>query len=616
MSPNAGLDPERFWCVVVGDAGRAAPALGEPDVVHRASGSRTFSIWWGDQKECAKFAHDDRIAVVAQARADGLHDADEAAALLRAYARQGGAVTGCPAGQVSAVLRDAETNTALCIRDPLGVDPLFYAERAGSLVVSPSPELLARSGRAAPVPDRLALAEWVTTSTTPMERTLYAGVARIPPGHALVASAAGVRVFRYWAPRVADINERVDDDQALEQVEAALDGAVARATHGGRAALFLSGGLDSSLVAASVARHHATHGLAPPLALTLKFPDPEADEEQRSRDVATALGLPHVVVPLGEATGGEGLLSSGIEVVRRLWCPVGNPWMGAYGHLAAEARREGCLVAMTGDGGNDLLESPWELAGDLILRGRLGQLLRFVQAQRNYYGGRQRDHLRRLAWERGLAALARPVAHRALLSVAPDLVARVRERRAAAGLPQWALPDPELRAEVVRYRTSLAPPLSSGRLYKFARGKLLESALWAIARESMHLYSRRVGVRLASPYWDADLVGRVFALPPRSFQLAGHAKGLARASLSRRLGADVASQLGPVQPETTFTTALASEAGPLIVRLGGFPRLASLGIVSESAAMDWVNPRGTRPVFDLRSWRLLCAEAWLEARSL
>ena len=602
--------------MVVGDAGRVASTLGKPDLVHHALGSRPFSVWLGDQQERAAFAHDDRIAALVETRGDGPRDAEEAAALLRAYATQGMAVTESLVGRICAVLRDAATDTVLCLRDPLGVDPLFYAERPGSLVVSPSPELLARSAEAAPSPDRLALAEWVTTSTTPMARTLYEGVTRIPPGHALAASPTTVRVFRYWAPPVAEISERVGDDEALDRFDAAFDRAIADAAGNQRAAVFFSGGLDSSLVAAALARHHAVQGLDPPLALTLKFPRPEADEERPARAVAAALGLPHLVVPLGDALGGAGLLSSGIEACTRLWCPVGNPWRAAYDHLAVEARREGCRVAMAGDGGNDLLESPWELAGDLIRRGRLGRLLRFAYAQRSYYGGRRRDVLRRVAWERGLAALARPAIHAALLAASPDRVARVRERRADATIPTWALPDPELRAEVVRYRSSLSPPLSYRDLHGFARGRLLDSAFLAIVHESTRLSSRHLGIELVSPYWDADLVELVFALPARSFQIGGHAKGLARTSLARRLDADVARRLRPIRADTTLAAALAREAGPLIATLGGFRRLSALGVVSESAATDFVDPRDAPPTPDLLRWRLLCTEAWLQARSL
>ena len=73
---------------------------------------------------------------------------------------------------------------------------------------------------------------------------------------------------------------------------------------------------------------------------------------------------------------------------------------------------------------------------------------------------------------------------------------------------------------------------------------------------------------------------------------------------------------GPSEPTQPWSAAARREAGPLIATLGGFRRLSALGVVSESAATDFVDPRDAPPTPDLLRWRLLCTEAWLQARSL
>ncbi len=464
--------------------------------------------------------------------------------------------------------------------------------------------------------DRVALTEWVTTSTMPLARTMYVGVQRVPPGHALNAGPDGIETHRYWSPPVASPDAGRDDEGALARFDREFDDSIARCAEGGRVAVFLSGGLDSTLTAAAAAAHHAAHGLEPPLALTLKFSAPGEDEEDIAREVARRLRLPHIVMSLAEATDGQGIFQTGIEGIQRAWHPSGNPWNAAYTRVAGEAATHGCHAILTGEGGNDLLESPWERSGDLIRRGRLIDLARFIDAQPRYYGGASGDFVRQMVWSYGLAALARPVAHRTLLTVAPGRVRGRRLRRAESSLPAWAVPDSELRAEVVRNRAAVTPPLTAGDLYGYARRALLDNAFNAVLLENLYLSSTRAGFETLLPYLDTSLIELVYALPPSALQIGGHAKGLSYVSLARRLGPGLASRLGPSSADRTFAAGHAAEMETLISRFGGLPRLSSLGIVADAEALRAVRSSPLGVSFDPRGWRLISAEAWLQARDL
>jgi Asparagine synthase/Glutamine amidotransferase domain len=614
MAFDAGSDPERFWALTVGDASRVAPALGRADVIQSGKDGPPLSLWWGDQAALVGFAQDARYVGLVQGRADGLDPADPAATLIRLYAEQGAGLVASLGGQFCAIVRDAEVNTLLCVRDPLGTHPLFYALRDGGLIVSTSPELIAGCGRAAPAPDVLAVAEWVTRSTGPMERTLHAGVTRLAPGHMLLVTGRRARASRYWAPRVTGLPGRFDPKQALGRVDAAFDRSTARLAGERRGAVMLSGGLDSAMTAAALAAHHRERGLPAPLALTMKYPDPDDDEETLARETAQALGLPHVVVPLRVAARGDGALTAGLEASRRSWYPTTNPWNIAYEHLDEEAGRHGIDVAFRGEGANDLFESPWELAGDLIRRGRLLELVRFLEIQPRYFGRRHRDYLRLVVWERGVKALIRPPVHRLLLQIAPDEVAARRAARAERSIPVWALPDQALRREVVAYRSSVTPLLASTDLFGHARRSLLGSLYISVMLEGVFLGSRRTGVENVSPFWDRDLFEVVFGLPALALQLGGHAKGLVYATVGRRVGAASTARLRAISASRTLARTYAAEIETAVSTLRGLPCLSELGIVSEPAALAMVTSAVEGGSPNLEPWRLLSTEVWLQQR--
>jgi Asparagine synthase len=614
-APSRGDD--RFWAAFMGEPGRIATRLGAPDISHRAGDSRALSIWLGQQATRVRVAQDETRLVLVEGRPDNLNDHDPAEAILRAPPGRRIPVFQTLNAPLSVVVRDAEEEALLCIRDPLGVQPLFYRDDEEGFLISPSPELIARSGRETAALDRLALAEWVTSYITPVTRTLYSGIRRLPPGHSVLVGRRADEPVRYWLPDTAKPDERLDDDAAVAHFDLAFDQATERLAAGGRCAVFLSGGVDSSLTAAAVAQHHRAHGLEPPLALSLKFPHKSEDEEERARAVASALELPHRVIPLAEAMGGLGILSAGIEASRHSWYPSPNPWSCAYEYLARVAAESGCRMALNGEGGNDLLETPWELAADMIRGGELRGLRRFARAQSRYYGGSPHDYLRDLLWNRGLVALARPVARRSLVALTPATALRIRRERAQRTFPPWALPDEELRDQVVDHRLSLPRPLSSKDLHGFTRRQFLDAPFTSIMLEGIYLGSHRSRIEIASVYLDPELFELVLALPARTLQVGDRAKGLAYASFARRADSRIADTLKPATAETTARGALVDEADGVIQALGGLPRLSALGIVSERKALAVCTSDATKRGNGApESWHLLSTEAWLQSREL
>jgi len=148
----------------------------------------------------------------------------------------------------------------LLARDHVGVKPLLYARRGGRLIFASELKAMLASGLIEREIDPLSLRMLMTWGSVCQPRTMVAGVAALLPGHRLIAENGAERIECFWRPgldRVAGLR-RASYGEIRERTAALLDEAVrlqmiADVTVGA----FLSGGIDSSLLVALMARHSA-----------------------------------------------------------------------------------------------------------------------------------------------------------------------------------------------------------------------------------------------------------------------------------------------------------------------------------------------------------------------
>ena len=180
-------------------------------------------------------------------------------------------------------------------RDPLGVRPLAFAKTARGFVIASTVEAILATGLVAREPDVAAIADVLRDGVVLGERSAVKGVVRVRPGELFRVEADLVpRPVAFPAgapPPVEDV-----EGDAEEGVLGALRAAVADRMRLDRPiGVFLSGGVDSALVAA-LARDHERLPT-----YTLTFPTHgEVDESRRAARTAARLGLPHVEVPCPE----------------------------------------------------------------------------------------------------------------------------------------------------------------------------------------------------------------------------------------------------------------------------------------------------------------------------
>ena len=343
---------------------------------------------------------------ISRSRAFRTHSDTEV--IVKGYEAWGDAVVERLEGMFAFAIWDGPRRRLLLARDRLGIKPLLYSDAPGGLAfASEMPSLLA-SGLVEDAVDPESLADFIDLGYVPGPHTIHAGARRLPPAHTAVFEDGVLRLRRYWRPPVGEAEAGEDsagDDEQARQWKAAFDIAVDRHRLSDvPIGVFLSGGIDSSLVAASLAKSHAA--AAP--SFCLGFPGLAGDETPYARAVAERIGLPfHTVSATGPEIEREipGILARSGE-------PFGDSSIVPTWLLSRFAAHE-VKVVLSGDGGDELFAGYTRYQGE-----RLAHLLSGVP------GG---------ALHRSAAAV------RALAAAAPARAGR-RAQRLARFMEEAALP--------------------------------------------------------------------------------------------------------------------------------------------------------------------------------
>ena len=548
---------------------------------------------------------DDRDAL--DGRAGG--DAD---LMLRAFVREGGDAFAKLRGPFAVVIWNRAGDSVVCAHDALGAFPLFYAQLGQDLLVSPFQDVLVGQPRVPKQLDAVALAEWILYSVADVSDTFFTGIKRLPPAHRLSFDRA-VELRRYWHPENDPSGVPAQPDEVHAAFDELLVQAVERCLRPPRAGVLLSGGVDSGVVAAVAAERTRAAGSSAPLALGAAFPDRSSNEVAGQRAVAAALGIELVLLPVDEA-GPEGILLPVLQSARDSALPSTVPWETPYSRLAAVARERGCRSLLTGDGGNELLEAGWELAADLLRASDVRALRRLYRLGRSYYGASRRRMLWRLGWRSGARIVVRERIG-TLAGTAGDFARARYLRRYDATIHASLIPDQTVRRRVVERMLALHPAPGRGPVYAALRRARHEDPGLALQLESNFAWDRHVGLETLSPLMDVDLIRFLYHVPPELLSFGGRAKGLAQASLERRVATSVLPQLRAAFFEDYFQTVMLREGRRALAALGGVPILSGLGIADEKAlhlAVD--SSYAPRHLGYSHLWAILGLEAWLRAR--
>jgi asparagine synthase (glutamine-hydrolysing) len=285
------------------------------------------------------------------ARGHKFRTASDTEVIIRLYEAMGINCVEKLNGDFAFAIWDQRKRQMFLARDRMGVRPLFYAQAGGVFYFASEVKALLQAPGIAAEIDPIALDQIFTLWFPLAPRTIFKGIAELPPAHTLVASAEGVSISRYWSLDFPDASEaraehRNEAAIAEEVRELLIDATRIRLRSDVPVGSYLSGGLDSSIVAAIAGR------IAPDRLRTfsVRFDDPEFDETEFQLEMAAALGTDHTAVLCRPSDIGK-IFPSVISHTER---PILRTAPAPLQLLSGLVRDEGFKVVLTGEGADEV----------------------------------------------------------------------------------------------------------------------------------------------------------------------------------------------------------------------------------------------------------------------
>ena len=495
-------------------------------------------------------------------------------------------------GMFGLAVWDARRETLSLARDRMGEKPLYWARADGWLVFASELRAVLAHPAVDAEPSADGVLRYLTYDYVPDPHTIVGGVEKLPPAHVLTVAGDGkLRVERYWSiPFAPEPDVREEDWHAA--IRAAVDDAVrSRLVADVPVGCFLSGGIDSTAIAATAVR------FAPGLrTFSVGYAERAHDERRHARAAAQRLGTRHdeLVVTPADAR----------DVMERIGLLLDEPiadmsFVPLY--LLARAARPHVTVALTGDGGDELfggypaMGAAWwqDLFARLpaAARGALARVPRAPEPFKTFVASlAERPDVRNQRLVGGLA----PGAARALLS--SSLRARV------AGV------DPYTDLDALLEECESADPIAR-LVHRYCRSYLAGQNLANADRASM-----ANALELRAPFLDPKLLALVGRIPP-SLRLPGlrGLKRLLKDALVDRLPAETLRR-----GKQGFTAPLAEWfRGPLRATLCDIldPARVAKGGLLDAAVVDGLLRAHLAGRADHGSvlWSLATLQAWRAA---
>ena len=408
-------------------------------------------------------------------------------------------------GMFAFAIWDETNRTAFLARDRMGQKPLFYAHLPDDrlLFASEAKALVAHPDLSAAV-DPEALAAYLTFEYMPGSLSMFAGVKKLPAGHAMTYRSGRIKTWPYWdMPFGADGPRYLRD--AREEFTETFQAAVRRRLVSDvPLGIFLSGGIDSSSVAAMVVRERDPASVK---TFSIGFEDPRFDESDMARLVAQHLGTDHHQKVFNPAAMFEVLP----RVVDKLDEPFGDASLLPT-YLLSEFTREHVTVALGGDGGDELLMGypTFWADGPASLYRRLPQpLRRFIHRQALRLPVDTDYFSLDFVVKSFLRAADQPPEKRHplwLSSFVPDTGDDPLRQSLRRRYPLENVLRPALEA----YDQCRDPHTLQRLSYQYAKTYLAEDILVKVDRASM-----AVSLEARAPFLDPEVVSLLVSMPPR-----------------------------------------------------------------------------------------------------
>jgi asparagine synthase (glutamine-hydrolysing) len=251
-------------------------------------------------------------------------------------------------GMYAFSLWDTRKKKLLIARDRFGEKPLYYSVSSGKLMWASEPKALSAHSALKPELDLDALRHYLSYDYVPAPMSIYKGVHKLPAAHILTVENGEIKTHRYWNVSWSQASGADSESSANreEELRELLSDAVRmRLVSDVPLGILLSGGIDSSTVAAFAARHASERVKT----FSIGFEEDSFDESRYARLVAKHLDTEHYEDKLSAATAADLITDIGGWLDE----PISDGSLLPT-FLLAQFVRKHVTVALGGDGGDEL----------------------------------------------------------------------------------------------------------------------------------------------------------------------------------------------------------------------------------------------------------------------
>ena len=514
--------------------------------------------------------------------------------IVHAYEQWGDDAVDRFRGMFAFALWDEPRRRLLLVRDRLGVKPLYYSANAGGVTFGSEIKSLLADPDVPREWSPESLDAYLALGYVPAPRTIYRNVWKLPAGHLLVAENSRVRVRRYWDLTFTGDGDPTREAEYVDRLEALVDESVRlRLLSDVPLGAFLSGGIDSSLVVASMVKSHAGRVMT----TSVGFDEHAFNELEYARTVARHL----------KTESHEQMVRPDIvDLLPTLAWHLDEPFADSSAvptYCVSKAAREHVTVALSGDGGDELWGG---YARHRVERAEV--------AARGWLGRRAGRLAGRLAERLPLAVKgARALRH---LALPPD---EAYARKHAYGLfDPWAcasIYSSDFAGEVrdadpfvdfrLAWQSCGSPDPLDRALYVDVKTYLVDDIMTKVDKMSM-----AVSLESREPLLDHRMLEFAATIPSSLKLRNGRSKYLLRKVLERRLPASIVDR-----PKHGFEAPIGRWLrGPLVPMVDALltdGRLRDRGIFDERAVdRIWKEHRDGVADHRHRLWSLVMLELW------
>lgn len=254
-------------------------------------------------------------------------------------------------GMFAVAIWDSRRRRLVVARDRFGIKPLYYRDKSGELMFASELRALPRGEV-----DPEALEAFLAFNSVPAPFSIFAGTHKLPAGHLLVWQHGKTRVERYARPVPGEVRDE-DSVELAEELRARLrDSVRAHLIADVPVGVLLSGGVDSSLLAALAAQESgdAVH------TFSIGFEERSFNELDDARSVASMYGTRHEELTLRPDAA---------LLLPRLAETFDEPFADSSAlptYLVSELAARHVKVALSGEGGDELFGGYYTYAADLL----------------------------------------------------------------------------------------------------------------------------------------------------------------------------------------------------------------------------------------------------------